>query len=63
MLAHDIANKIFAIIGYCESLDRRVPSPWVLDETIKIRAQALAISDMLQSPQCTEECTAPNAAR
>ena len=60
-LAHDITNKVFAILAHCEALEDRIPSPWVFDETIKIKALTQNIFDMLRSPQCITECKTPYA--
>ena len=46
-LSHDINNKVFAILGHCDELELRVPSPWCFDRTAKIKALAKEISALL----------------
>lgn len=48
-LAHDITNKIFAILAHCEELELRIPSPWVFERTAKIKALVDEVSELVRS--------------
>jgi hypothetical protein len=62
MLAHDITNKLFAIIAHCDELELRIPSPWVFERTAKIKALAGEVSEILRSRDCPTEVTATTEA-
>jgi len=58
LLAHGIHNKIFEIMAHCDELEVRVPSPWVIERTTKIKALAGDVSEILRSRECEREPTA-----
>jgi hypothetical protein len=52
MLAHDLINKIAAIVANCDQLETEVPDPGCLDRTEKIKELATGMADTLLSRKC-----------
>jgi len=52
-LAHDITNKMFAIISHCDDLELRLPSPWVTERTAQIKDIAAQVSELLRLAQAS----------
>ena len=50
MLAHDLANKLAAVVSHCDLLELEVSS--VHQRAEKIRQLALQMADMLQTREC-----------
>ena len=52
-LAHEIANKMFVIIGHCDELELKAPSPGVAEVTAKIKELAFQASELLANRECS----------
>jgi hypothetical protein len=56
LLAHNVINKLTAILGHCEILDGEASaSPECIGQLHKIRDLASAAAAMLQSGECENE--------
>ena len=51
MLAHDLANKLAAVVSHCDLLELEVSSS-AYQHGEKIRQLALQMADMLQTREC-----------
>ena len=52
MLAHDLINKVAAIVSNCDQLETEVPDPCCLDRTEKIKELAIGMAETLLSCKC-----------
>jgi hypothetical protein len=52
MLAHDLINKVAAIVANCDQLETEVPDPYCLDRTEKIKELAIGMAETLLSRKC-----------
>ena len=52
LLAHNVVNKLSAIIGHCEMLDIDAHEPQCIERLHKIRELASSTAAMLQSREC-----------
>ena len=52
MLAHDLINKVAAIVANCDQLETEVPDTKCLDRTEKIKGLALDLAETLLSRKC-----------
>lgn len=56
LLAHNVVNKLTAILGHCEILDAEAHSdPKCIERLHKIRALASTAAAMLQNGECEVE--------
>lgn len=52
MLSRDILDKLRAIASNCDELEARIPSPWCIERTAKIKDLTQQMMEMLRSSQC-----------
>ena len=52
MLAHDLINRVAAIVANCDQLETEVPDARCLDRTEKIKELAIGMAETLLTRKC-----------